>query len=255
MKKALMNWWLDGGFDSSYQAVLDRATALGYTLPSAAQQVKQNTLLSALKSNGIWSLLDVFYVFATDGDRNFAELNWVSPTQYKISEAGTMTFTPNDGFNIASALNSHWLDTGYIPGSANYTQNNCSIGCHVSSTGVNTGAICGNFGTNHSYLRWSQRSLCSNTSHLISNTIATKLGFFHLYRKDATNLYLYQNGALLNNDATPSDGIDAVSFYVCRANGLAAIFDGRVSMFFAGASLTTKESALYSAWNTYITGL
>jgi len=38
--------WVFGGsgvsFDSDYQAVLDRGTALGYTLPSASQRTKQN---------------------------------------------------------------------------------------------------------------------------------------------------------------------------------------------------------------------
>jgi hypothetical protein len=33
------------GFDADYQAVLNRAIALGYNLPLASQQIKQNQLV------------------------------------------------------------------------------------------------------------------------------------------------------------------------------------------------------------------
>jgi hypothetical protein len=54
-------------FDADYQAVLDYATTQGYTLPSAGQQTLQNQLVVDLKAGGIWSKLDTFGVFATDG--------------------------------------------------------------------------------------------------------------------------------------------------------------------------------------------
>ena len=55
------------GFDTDYQAVLNRATTLGYTLPSAPQQILQNQLVLDLKAGGIWDKLDTFALFATNG--------------------------------------------------------------------------------------------------------------------------------------------------------------------------------------------
>jgi hypothetical protein len=55
MNKKLKNWYLSSSgvsVDTDYQAVLTKATSLGYTLPSASQQAKQNTLVLALKSAG-----------------------------------------------------------------------------------------------------------------------------------------------------------------------------------------------------------
>jgi hypothetical protein len=53
-------------FDTDYQAILSRATTLGYTLPSVSQRIKQNALVLSLKAGGIWTKLDVLYIFAND---------------------------------------------------------------------------------------------------------------------------------------------------------------------------------------------
>lgn len=129
MKTVLKNWWLDSGgvpYDSDYQAVLDRGTALGYTLPSAAQQILQNDLVVALKASGSWDLLDVFYVFANDSSLNFGRINWKDPDNFLCSITGLPSFTSNKGFGrVAASV----VDTGWIPAThgVNYTQNSSFI--------------------------------------------------------------------------------------------------------------------------------
>ena len=59
-------------YDTDYQAILDYATTQGYTLPSDSQKTLQNQLLVDLKAAGIWSKLDTFANFATDGSSDFA---------------------------------------------------------------------------------------------------------------------------------------------------------------------------------------
>ena len=39
-------------FDEDYQAILDQASSLGYTAPSAAQQTLQNTLVDGFENCG-----------------------------------------------------------------------------------------------------------------------------------------------------------------------------------------------------------
>jgi hypothetical protein len=85
------------GMDADYKAILDYATTQGYTLPSASQQLLQEQLLIDLKDAGIWSKLDTFAVFATDGDSDFALIDWKRLTDY--TAINSPTFTSNEGFH------------------------------------------------------------------------------------------------------------------------------------------------------------
>jgi len=113
-------------YDADYQAVLDRSTALGYTAPSPAQQTLQNTLVTDLKTAGVWDKLDVFYVFATDGDSNFATLNWKAPSSHQVTKVSSPTFTADSGFSGDGST--AYLDTNFsiANDATNYTQNNAS---------------------------------------------------------------------------------------------------------------------------------
>lgn len=130
MKTVLKDWYWNSGasFDSDYQAVLDRGTALGATLPSADQQVIQNQFVLDLKSAGIWSKLDFLYVPACDGNLAFTYINWITPASFYITKTGTTpTFTSNLGWD-QSTFNSH-LSTGFIPNThgVNFTLNDASV--------------------------------------------------------------------------------------------------------------------------------
>jgi hypothetical protein len=92
-------------FDSDYQTLLTTATSLGYSLPSTYQQRLQNSFVKALKNYGIWSKLDILYVYATDASSNFALLNWKNPSLYEGTIAATgVTFEANQGFRSTSAI-------------------------------------------------------------------------------------------------------------------------------------------------------
>ncbi len=83
-------------------------------------------------------------------------------------------------------------------------------------------------------------------------------GFYHAQRKDALNNYLFKNGVQVKTELDVSTTVpDGNIFLLCLNNGgSAANFSTRkLSMFAAGASLAGKESAFYSAWNTYLTSL
>ena len=115
-----------GGFDADYQAVLDYATTQGYTLPSSGQQTLQNQLVVDLKDAGIWSKLDTFGVFATDGDSDFALIDWIRLTDY--TAVNSPTFTTNQGFQGDGV--SAYIDTNWNPftDGVNYTLNDASFG-------------------------------------------------------------------------------------------------------------------------------
>lgn len=119
--------------DTDYQAVLDRSTTLGYTAPSEAQRILQNTLVEDLKAAGVWSKLDLLYVFATDGDSDYATLNWKAPSSHQVTKVNSPTFTADSGFNGDGS--SAYLDTNFniANHATNYTQNNASTFTYFQS--------------------------------------------------------------------------------------------------------------------------
>jgi hypothetical protein len=118
-------------YDPDYQAVLTYATTQGYALPSLAQRALQSQLIQTLKTGSAWNTLDLFYIFATDGDSNFATLNWKNPSLYKATEVNSPTFTSNIGFTgngVDAYLNTNWNPTL----GPNFTRNNASHGVYTN---------------------------------------------------------------------------------------------------------------------------
>ena len=99
--------------DVSTQAVFNEATLQGYTLPSSSTQTYLNTLITTLKSIGAWDELDVLWVFATDGDSDFATLNLKAPTLFKCSPVNSPIFTSLEGFTGNGSTS--YLTTGWNP--------------------------------------------------------------------------------------------------------------------------------------------
>jgi len=75
-KKIYWNFLLSGAsYDSDFQNILNRATVLGYTLPSSTVLAAMNTFFISQKS--FIQACNIFYVFANGGAaQNFALLNW-----------------------------------------------------------------------------------------------------------------------------------------------------------------------------------
>ena len=69
---------------TEYQAILSRASSLGYGEPSYSEKQKQNQLIVDLKNAGLWSKLGNFYMFKlnTTGGVSpaFTLIDWIDPT-------------------------------------------------------------------------------------------------------------------------------------------------------------------------------
>lgn len=115
-------------FTPEYQAVLTVASGAGYTLPSASQQTAQNQLMSDLVSSGIYSKMDVFHVYACDGDDNFTLINWRQPGILD----GTLTGSPgrylNEGWG-GTGSNTDYINTNFnLQTGGAFTQNDNTVG-------------------------------------------------------------------------------------------------------------------------------
>jgi hypothetical protein len=108
-----------GGFEPEYQAVLDEATALGYTLPSSTQSNINNKIIKYLKAEGIWTGLSVFwYAKQESGLADFATLNWVDPIVFQLNQSnGTLKppFVANNGFRGGNGSGEKYFNAGWIP--------------------------------------------------------------------------------------------------------------------------------------------
>lgn len=100
-----------GGFDAGYQAILDYATGLGFTLPSAACQILQNQLYIDIKNIG-WGDFRHFACYANDGaSQDFACINWAN-TGLNVTRVNAPTYTNKEGFKTNGTT--QYLDCGVL---------------------------------------------------------------------------------------------------------------------------------------------
>ena len=246
-----------GGFDADYQAVLDQSTSLGYTAPSAAQQTLQNTLVTDLKTAGVWDKLDVFYVFATDGDSDFATLNWKTPSSHQVTKINSPTFTADSGFTGDGS--SSYLDTNYNPATSgtNYTLNDASISIW-NNTFVLNNFITGVNDSAYNCLRMSASSanirinMGINSLSPVVNFSDSNKTFRQLNRTSSSNVTAFIDTTSTTHSGA-STSIEGQNQLILKASSFYSSTE--VAFFGMGASLVSENADFYSALNTYKSAL
>ena len=239
-------------YDPDYQAILTKATGLGYTLPTDAVKLKQNTLLASLKASGVWAKLDVFYVFAVDNNASaFATLNWKNPNANQSTLVSSPTFVNNGGFQGNGT--SSYIDTNFNPATqgVQYTQNNASryFFTHAIGTGRFDGIMSSNSNTMVRGLTNAQRINASTNNLSAPFDYDANVNTKSIHRTSASNVALY-------NSTTSSVGLTQTSTAITSANQF--ILRGSVlygthtcAAYAMGASLIAEHSAFIADWNTY----
>lgn len=246
-----------GGFDADYQAVLNRGTTLGYSLPTGTALSSGDTLVRDLKSAGVWDKLDLFYVFATNGDSDFATLNWKTPASFQATKVNAPTFTSLEGFTgdgATSYLNTNWNPTD---NGLNYVQNSASFGfyarqiCSASDARIGSRVAFNNkmsydFGTVSFQINQNtQDSFAGNNSS----------GLRHINRSGSASAQRYINGSINGTTSTLSSSPNNFDFYLLAINsgGSALLFsNNQLSIAFAGADLSAEASDFFTAIETYM---
>ena len=251
-----------GGVDPDYIAILDYATTQGYTLPSESQQILQNKLVVDLKDAGIWSKLDTFAVFATDGDEDFALIDWKTLTQY--TAVNSPTFTTNAGFNgngTSSYINSNFnplIDSLYMQ------TNDASFGMYINTAGTITNRGHGNFNTANGagiYLNPNGTGavrIWMNSGGVFSGNNLNRVGFYQIDRSSSLNVNYIKNGVQIENttiDSTfrPNGNLYFLASLIGSSAG--DYNNDQLSLVYAGSSLNSEKANFNNAVNTYITSL
>ena len=264
-----------GGFDADYKAILDAASVLNYTLPSDEQQVLQNQLLLSLKDCGAWDKLDLFYVFATDGDSDFATINWKAPSSFKITKVNTPDFTTNVGFQNNSGSETTYLDTGWNASTDadNYSQNSATIGFYgdiLSNTfdaGGNPAYYMGARDNDFAFIR---RAAGPAVDYAAINSdgiqvgpdpsLTSSVGLIQHTRLNSSDIEVYLNGSQTGAASQISTGVPNLNHYILTANlnGSPYSFysDGSMSVAYYGSDLSSEASDMYAAiYDNYISSL
>jgi hypothetical protein len=236
-------------FDADYQAVLNYATTKGYTLPSAGQQILQNQLVLALKTGGIWNKLDTFAVFATNGNIDFALIDWKRLTDYTAVDSPT--FTTNQGFTGNGT--SSYIDTNFNPSTSgvNYTLNNASryFFPHAFSGTFRmdgTTSVGQNGMARQSVT--SQRINCGNNNLAIAFDYTAVINPKSIHRTSSVSVDLF-NGTVGTTGVQTSTVIGNSNQFVFRSGtGYGA---HTVSAYSMGASMISENTAFVNAYNTY----
>jgi len=125
------------GFDPDYQAILDRATFLGYSKPSDGQKIIQNQLVLDLKLNSIWSKLDALWILVNDAGYDFSTLNWLKPSENQIFSDVT-SFLSNDQVMFSRDIN---FNFNPFNDAVKYQLNNCSYGWYRGGGNSDTNEV------------------------------------------------------------------------------------------------------------------
>jgi hypothetical protein len=245
-----------GGFDADYQAILDYATTQSYTLPSASQQIKQNQLVLDLKAGGIWSKLDTFAIFATDGSSDFALIDWKRLSLY--TAFNSPTFTANEGFQGNGT--SSYIDLNYTTNTnwVNVSQNNvCLFANNLVDVSPSQNAVLGSVSN---YVTFNLKNTSNQFStRLHSSTIGgiTSLGAIgrgYVSRNNSSNYDCYFNGNFEGTASTTSILVTtAMRLFV---QGPFTFYNTKTSYVGYGAYLDATEIGnLDNSLNTYLTSL
>jgi hypothetical protein len=240
------------GMDPDYKAILDYATTQGYTLPSASQQLLQEQLIIDLKSAGVWSKLDTFGVFATDGNSDFALIDWIRLSQY--TAVNSPTFTSNGGFTGNGT--SSYIDTNYNPSTSgvNYTLNDAGRFYWVDNRGTSVrweGVLTAT--TNHSR----NGNVANMNINAGTSTLSAAVNFavdeFHSFcRTSITNVELFTN---TNQFSRTQLSISIISENQVLFRSGTTYSNCRFRFYGMGASLVSENTDFYNALNTYLTSL
>lgn len=253
-------------FDADYVAILDRATALGYTLPGINCQLLGNALVVDLKAAGVWAKEDVIYVKATTGDSSFATLNWKSPTTHQLTLVNSPTFTSKSGFNSDGSTS--YLASTYNPATfgGQRTLNSAGITHFTfgappsgfnsvlggsSASNVDGAVVTGGSGT--SVLS----RLHNGTTSLPAGAALGVAGFQRIARPDSATLNLYTgDGVKVQRSVTSTSISNAVMHFLKRGPATFTRTEVTLGYSATGGAMSDAEVAAYrTALNAYMTQL
>lgn len=233
-----------------YQKVLDLATSLGITLPSASQQVEDLQLLESYIGTGVWDKDDVFFKFKGTASSEFKLLDW--KRLIKADNYGSLVWSvdgvkgngsngyinPKAPLNTLSHFSQNNASFSYVTFNVGTSGAKAIMGLNVGS-GIATQLIVPNNGTAYASLNSDgQTTTASNFSYL---------GLTSINRMDAvTTRIIAASEISIVKSSLPSN---AYTPYILARNrvdtsGVDLFSDAGLSYVRFGASIADEHSSL-----------
>jgi len=224
---------------------------------NAAHIKAYQNLICNLVADGVWSKLDVFYIFATQNQAT-ANLNLVN-SSFTATAQGAPTFTADSGYTTAS---DKYVSSNYnfSTNSTHYTQNSASIGGWSGSTGASTYSAwdTGTVFSGNTFIQpfnspTTNFSINGGSQQAVTNN-GNASGMFALVRQDTNTEIMYRNGASLGSAVDSALALENGVFETGGNNAVASsAYAGIIRSMFAGGGLTAADAAsFYSAMRTYM---
>ncbi|MCR9252299.1 MAG: hypothetical protein NXI20_17875 [bacterium] len=268
-KPRLVEYGQGGGgptYDPLTTAYLAYCTAQGYTAASGSVLTAMDTMFVTWRTEGIISLLDAAWVFATNGDQDAACINVINPGSHDCTRVNSPTFTSLQGLQGDGA--NAYLNPSFnlLSDGQNYSLNQCSIGAYirqVSSTANSAIMAAQDIGadfksTQISYLTSSEFLGRINNANTNSTRYSSGgSGLIHSNRDDATSQTLYFNGVSVDTDSDSAQNINrSILLLAGNQNGsVVGHSDAQLSFAFIGGDISGKATELYNSIQTYMTAL
>jgi hypothetical protein len=236
-----------------------------------------STLIDGLVADGLWSLLDVLYMFATQ-DSVTALLNLKSGS-HSASLVNAPSFAFDQGFTggvTPVTFDQNYLRSNFIPSSDGvaYTQDSASFGLYLrnttSTSGGGANSIIGSFkstgfGDDQSVyyfdLGGSTGLVRINSNNGIDVPFVNEQGFFALTRTSGTASAAYKNGSSIATGSATSTGVTNAEIFILNLNGgsgssAVSSLGNQCAAAFLGGGLNSAQAAnLSSRVNTYMTSV
>jgi hypothetical protein len=260
------NLTVGGAFDADAQAFFNRVTTAGGTL-SATEQNAVNTLVIALKADGLWTKMKAIYPMV--GASAAACAQNLKSSSFTGTFSGGWTHSSNgptpNGTNA-------YMDTNLTPSSSLiqdsthlsfYSRTNIANQAQfeIGSFNISTaGQGSSSFGISYNSPANTFRLRISSSTPTTTYTVTNTLGFFIGNRTNATQQKIYNAGVLGNTFSANSNGLSTLQIAL-SANRISTVALGDYSQkqcAFAsiGDGLTDAEAAnFYSAVQAFQTTL
>lgn len=236
-----------GGGAPAYDADAAAYWARGATTPTDTQKQKLSDFVAALKSAGVWSLMDVIHLYAAPYS-DIAPLN-MKGTSYSAVPTNSPTWTAGTGY--ATNGSTSYIDAGFQFGT-NFTQNNASFGVLFTAdvpgttsypVGIDGSGPTKLFqygGTSPPYLNWR-----INTTSSAQTNNPARHGFFQFARQVSNQAEFSTDGAASVVQASTSSAPGANNFLIGRhAGNYIAV---TCPLFYAGGYLTDTQKAAFNS--------
>lgn len=218
-----------GALDPAASAGCSQATAFLVRTSglSANYQTQYTTMICGLVTDGVFTKLDVFYVFAT-ADTTTAKLNLIQNAFPATAPNGDPTFTAQAGYTNPS---NKYLDSGFNASTATtpqYVQNSASMFNWNSASGPDNGhemglvSGAGNSLENRTGGDLISVAINAAAAFTVANTDAS--GLWTVNRTSSSNVDIYHNGA---------------SFSLGNSSTSAAVQNSNMTFFVGSAFNTT----------------